>query len=336
MNSKRYSFNDVNAEIRLHLNESPLPPPKHVVEYVTEVIQYGNLYVNSKLFAEFRELLAGYVGVDVAEVFPYAGGDAALRAIFYTIVEVGDEVLLLNPTYSMFDIFTSNRGLKKVEVNLRECGDWWCLDYTDLILMAEDADLVVIDDPNNPTGSPVLRGDPKLISELAGVVKGFILIDETYFEFSGYTAVPLIRDYPNIIVVRSLSKAFSLAGFRLGYVVGSPEVIDVLSSTYTPFDIPLPSLAAGVAALKNSTYVSTAVDTIKRNRDLMLQGLRKLGVRSYNSLTNFILVRDSRDLRDLLLKHGIAIKAIDNGLYRVSVGSEEQCGKLLKILGDGV
>ncbi|MEM4907152.1 MAG: aminotransferase class I/II-fold pyridoxal phosphate-dependent enzyme [Sulfolobales archaeon] len=334
LNSKGYSFSDVDANIRLHLNESPIPPPKHVLEYVAEVLHHGNLYINSKLFREFRELIADYVGVDVENVFPYAGGDSALRAVFHGLLEPGDRVLLLQPTYSMFDVFTSTRGLKKDVVNLEECGDWWCLDLTELIVKAKNADLVVVDDPNNPTGSPILKGDFKLISELAEAVKGFLLIDETYFEFSEYTAVPLIRDYPNIIVSRSMSKAFSLAGFRLGYLVSSPEVIEALSKEYTPFDIPLPSLAAGVAALRDPSYVKTVVDVIKRNRDLMLRELRRLGIRSYNSLTNFILIRDSRDLRSLLLRHGIAIKAVGEDLYRVSVGSEEQCAKFIKVLGE--
>lgn len=265
-------------------------------------------------------------------VFPYAGCDSALRAVFHGLLEPGDEVLLLQPTYSMFDVFTSTRGLKKEVVNLEECGDWWCLDLTELIIKARDADLVVIDDPNNPTGSPMLKGDLKLISELAETVKGFLLIDETYFEFSGYTAASLIRDNPNIIISRSMSKAFSLAGFRLGYLVGSPEVIEALSKEYTPFDVPLPSLAAGVAALRDPSYVKTVVDVVKRNRDLMIKELRRLGIRSYNSLTNFILVRDSRDLRSLLLRRGIAIKTVGEGLYRVSVGSEEQCTKFLNAL----
>ncbi|MEM1982452.1 MAG: aminotransferase class I/II-fold pyridoxal phosphate-dependent enzyme [Sulfolobales archaeon] len=334
--AKNYSFNDVDTKIRLHLNESPFSPPDHVIQHVIEVLKYGNLYMNSKLFTEFRELLAEYVGVDEGNIFPYPGGDAALRAVFYNLVEANDNVLLINPTYGMFNIFSSVRGLNVDKVDLKECGDWWCLDFTDIALKARDSDLVVIDDPNNPTGSPILKGSTKLISELASSVEGFLLIDETYFEFSKYTAVPLIRDYPNVIIARSLSKAFSLAGFRLGYIVSSPEVINVLSKAYTPFDIPLPSLAAGVAALRDRGYVKLVVETIENNREFMISGLRKLGIKAYNSLTNFVLVNDSRDLRGILLKHDVAIKEVGQGLYRFSVGSEEQCVKLLNILGDSL
>lgn len=290
--------------------------------------------MNPKLFTEFRELLAEYSGVSYENIFPYPGGDAALRTIFYNLLEAGDEVLLLNPTYGMFDIFSSVKGVSKELVELEDCGDWWCINFSELLSKAKKADLVVIDDPNNPTGSPILKGNPKLISELAEGVRGFVLIDETYFEFSKYTATSLIRDHPNIVIARSLSKAFSLAGFRLGYIISSPELIDVLSKAYTPFDIPLPSLAAGVAALKDRSYVDVVVSTIERNREFMLRELRKLGIKAYNSLTNFILINDSRGLKDLLLRHGVAIKEVGKGLYRVSVGSEKHCSKVLTILGD--
>jgi len=289
--------------------------------------------MNSKLFSRFRELLAGYAGVDVENILPTLGGDGALRIIFYELTYPNDVVVTLNPTYSMVNVFTSLRGLKKVTVELHECGDWWCVDFNELLNNAKNSYLVVIDDPNNPTGSPILKGSIKLISELAEVVEGFLVIDETYYEFSGYTVVQLVRDYPNIIVVRSLSKAFSLAGFRLGYIVSSPEVIEVLSKGYTPFDIPLPSLAVGIAALEDSSYVKVFVDSIKRNKELLINGLRKLGFKVYNSLTNFVLVRSDVNIRELLLRYGIAIKSLGNNLYRISVGSEEQCVKLLEVLG---
>ena len=298
-----------------------------------DLLQYGNLYINSKLFNKFRELLAGYVSVDVENVFPTLGGDGALRTIFYELTYPNDSVVILNPTYSMVNVFTSLRGLKKLTVDLYECSDWWCVDFNELLSSVRKSYLVVVDDPNNPTGSPILKGSIKLVSELAEVVGGFLVIDETYYEFSGYTVVPLIKDYPNIIVVRSLSKAFSLAGFRLGYIVGSSEVIKALSKGYTPFDIPLPSLAVGIAALEDNSYVKVVVDSVKRSRELLTNGLRKLGFKVYNSLTNFVLVRSDVNIRELLLRYGIAIKSLGNNLYRVSVGSEEQCIKLLEVLG---
>lgn len=333
LNSGKYLFNDIEVDVRLHLNESPYDPPKFVIDYVIDVLKRGNRY-DAKLFNRFRELLADYVGVDIGNVYPYLGGDGALRTIFYDLTEVGDEVTLIHPTYSMYNIFTSIRGLRKNEVELFECSDWWCLDLDELINKAFNSYLVVIDDPNNPTGSPLLKARREFIARLAENVKGFLIIDETYYEFSKYTAVPLISEFPNIIIVRTLSKAFSLAGFRLGYIVGNNEVIEALSKAYTPFDIPIPSLAAGIAALENRDYFAKIVDELISNRDYLLNGLRNLGIKAYNSLTNFILIKDPRRIRELLLTYGIAIKDLGNNYYRISVGSREECNKVLDVLRD--
>ncbi len=333
LNSSKYLFSDLDVDVRLHLNESPYSPPEFVINYVVGVLRQGNRY-DAKLFNRFRELLADYVGVDISNVYPYLGGDGALRAIFYDLTEVGDKVTFVRPTYSMYDIFASIRGLHKNEVKLFECGDWWCLDLSELINKASNSYLVVIDDPNNPTGSPLLKARRESIARLAENVSGFLVIDETYYEFSKYTAAPLINEFPNIIVVRTLSKAFSLAGFRLGYIVGNHEVIEALSKAYTPFDIPAPSLAAGIAALENRDYFAKIVNELISNRDYLLNGLRNLGIKAYNSLTNFILIKDSRRIKELLLTYGIAIKDLGNSYYRISVGSRDECNKVLDVLRD--
>lgn len=331
LDSVNYVYIEPEASIRLHLNESPLPLPDFIVSKVIEVLGNCNKY-DSKLFVRFRELLANYVGVDVANVYPFLGGDGALRALFYALTEAGDKVTLLRPTYSMYYVFTSNRGLKAEFVKLVEGVNWWYVDLNDLLSSVKSSYLAVIDDPNNPTGSPILRGDEKLISELAEAVKGFLIIDEAYYEFSGYTAVSSIRNHDNVVIVRTLSKAFSLAGFRLGYLVANEELINVISKAYTPFDIPLPSLAAGIAALENAWYYKEVVKAVELRREYLIRELKKLGLRVFNSLTNFVLVKDSRNLKDVLLRHGIAIKYVGDDLYRISVGSKEECSRVIEVL----
>lgn len=317
--------------MRLHLNEPPLPPPKFVVSRVIEVLEGCNRY-DPRPFGRFRELLAEYAGVDVANVYPFLGGDGALRALFYVLTEAGDTVTLLNPTYVMYPIFASNRGLRVETVRLTEGDEWWYVDFSELVSAAKRSYLTIVDDPNNPTGSPMLGGDRRLVGELASATKGFLVVDETYYEFSGYTVVPLIRDYDNVVAVRSLSKAFSLAGFRLGYLVASEELVEVLSKAYTPFDIPLPSLAAGIAALENRWYFREVVGLVESNRRYLIDGLRRLGLKVFNSLTNYVLVKDSRDIREILLRHGIAVRSVGKGLYRISVGSRESCSKVIEVL----
>jgi len=316
------------------LNECLFPPPDEILNAVVNSIKGVNFYPNVDMFNRFRILLAEYADVDIDNVYPFTGADSALRAIYFMLTEPDNSVLYIEPTFSMIKIYARIRRLNEVIAKSYPMGEWWRVDIDQLIEKARDVDLVVIIDPNNPTGSPILYGDKNLISTLCESTKGFIVIDETYYEFSGYTATPLVNVYPNLIVVRSLSKAFCLAGLRLGYVIADKRIINVISKPFTPFDIPTPSIAAGIAALENRSYVDRVVNMVKTLREYMFNELRRLGIEVYRSLTNFLLIRDKRDLRSMFMRHGIAIKSLGNDLYRITIGSEEMCRKVIDILRD--
>ena len=278
--------------------------------------------------------MANYSKVEPENVYPTPGGDGALRAVFYNLTQPNDKVVINSPSYSMYKVYSSVRGLRLVRVNLIENGKWWMMDWDKFIEEARGARLVVIDDPNNPTGSPMLKADEEKIRALTEVVNGFVLIDEAYYEFSGYSVVKLIDKYPNLMVVRTLSKAFSLASYRVGYLIANEEIIKILMKASTPFDIALPSLIAGITALENPSYVKQVVDEITKNREYLIKGLEKLGLKVYNSLTNFVFVKDERDLLTPLLNKGVAIRKPLQGYYRISVGKREQIDVLLNYLGE--
>ena len=284
------------------------------------------------MFRRFSELAAEYSGVEPDNVLPTPGGDGALRIIFYNLAQPGDRVVTLYPSYSMYRVYSSVRGLRHVRVGLVEGEDWWYVDRDRLLREVRDARLVVIDNPNNPTGSAVL--DRNLVEEMAGSVKGFLVIDEAYYEFYGRSFAQLVYDYPNILIVRTLSKAFSLAGLRVGYLIGDEEVIKALRKTTTPFDIALPSLVAGIKALEDPSYVKDIVNEVITNREYLREGLMRLGLRVFNSYTNFLLIKDGRDLFTPLMARSIAIRNVLPGYYRVTVGTREQCELLLRVLGD--
>ncbi|MEM4139220.1 MAG: aminotransferase class I/II-fold pyridoxal phosphate-dependent enzyme, partial [Sulfolobaceae archaeon] len=152
----------------------------------------------------------------------------------------------------------------------------------------------------------------------------------------GYTVVPLINEYPNLIIVRTLSKAFSLASYRVGYIIANSELIKLLMKGFTPFEIPLPSMIAAITALSNPSYSRNVVEEIVKNREYLKQGLRKLGFKVFNSLTNFLLVKSSINLQQILMKHRIAIRNPLNGYYRITVGKKEEVEKVLEVLGEEV
>nr|WP_236749116.1 histidinol-phosphate transaminase [Acidianus manzaensis] len=332
--SKEYDYSDIKEGLRLHLNESPYSPPDFIIQEITKYLSQGNRYQHPDLSARFKDLVAEYNKVEPSNIFPTPGGDGALRSMFYNFANPGDTVVYNYPSYSMYSVYSSVRGLKVNRVNLLENGDWWKEDLDKLYDLSKNAKIVAIDDPNNPTGSPMLKADKKLISALAENTKGFIIFDEAYYEFSGYSVSSLINEYPNIVIVRTLSKAFSLASFRVGYLIGNKEVIDALNKTSTPFDVALPSLIAGIVAMENPSYAKNIANEISENREFLYNELKKLGLHVYKSVTNFLFIKDDRDLLNPLLTRKIAIRKPINGYYRITVGTKKQCEILIENLGD--
>lgn len=320
--------------IRLHLNECLYSLPDIIVENVSKALKNCNLYPSEVLFNKFRELLAEYVGVDVDNVYPFAGADSALRTIFYTLVKPRDRVLYVEPTFVMIKVYSKNRNTEELVVESREGNEWWETPLDILLEKSKLADIAFIVDPNNPTGSPIVKAKKDLIDLLSKNVRGYVVFDEAYYEFAGYTVVPYISDHPDIIVVRSLSKAFCLAGFRLGYVVADKSIITKLSSIHTPFDIPTPSIVAGITALENRDYMEKVVEEIKLVRELMFEKLKSMGFRVYRSLANFLLIKDNRDIQEILNKYNIYIKKVGENLYRITVPPMDICDKLVNALGE--
>ncbi|MEM1683254.1 MAG: aminotransferase class I/II-fold pyridoxal phosphate-dependent enzyme [Ignisphaera sp.] len=330
----RYVYEEPpNEAIRLHLNECLYNVPDFVIESVTKYLKNCNLYPNKNLFDRLRELLAEYTKTDKDNVYPFVGGDGALRSIFYTLVNQGNKVLYIDPTFAMIKVYAEARGLVSVTVNSYEDGDWWRVDTDVLIEKSRDVNLAVIVDPNNPTGGPVVHAKEDVVEALAKNVNGYVVFDEAYHEYAGYTVVPYIDRYPNIIVVRSLSKAFCLAGFRLGYIVADKNVIERISAIHTTFDIPTPSLVAGISALENRWYMEKVVNSIKEMRNYLYETFKNLNLKVYRSLTNFLLIRDRRDLSSILQRHGIYIKKVGEDLYRLTIPPPELCSKILYVIG---
>ncbi|MDT7905806.1 MAG: histidinol-phosphate transaminase [Sulfolobales archaeon] len=332
--AEAYSFDDILSGVRLHLNESPLPPPREVLEKAAQRLSEVNKYIHPSVAERFRELVAEYCKVEPGNVLPTAGGDGAIKMVLYNLANPGDRVVLNYPSYSMFWVYSKVRGFRVEKVSLREDGEWWREDFDSLIEKARGAKLVVIDDPNNPTGSPMLQAKEELIESLAEAVDGFVLIDEAYHEFAGYTAAKMVEEIPNLLIVRTFSKAFSMASLRVGYLLGSREVIRNLQKAWTPFDVNVIGYVAAITALENPSYVRELVRQVSEVREELLASLRRLGLRAYNSVTNFVLFRYKGNLLDPLMRNGFAIRKLWEDFYRVSVGTREQVRELIKVMGD--
>ena len=201
--------------------------------------------------------------------------------------------------------------------------------------------VVFIANPNNPTGSLASR---KVLDNLISRCPCLIVVDECYWEFSGVTVSDWINKYPHLLVLRSFSKAFSLAGMRLGYAIGNRHLLEPMYSGMQPFPVNGATQAAGIAALSDLAYMQSNVDAIKGERTRMGTALRSLGFRCYPSTTNFILVESSgiqktaTEIVNTLKAKGIYVwdctgtAGAGDHHFRITIGSSEDNTLLLNAL----
>ncbi|HID41602.1 MAG TPA: histidinol-phosphate transaminase [Pyrodictium sp.] len=323
--------------VRLDLNESPYPPPAQVVEAVAREVARGNRYPEAEQYQRLTELLSSYTGAAPEQIIVGLGGDMVLEKAFTLVLGRREKAVYPWPSFSMYEVYTRQQGGEAAKIELEPSDDRWQLDWSRFAKEALSARLVALDNPNNPTGSLIAPSEDELAELLEKLSReGVLLIlDEAYYEFSGVTYAGLAESYDNLLVVRTLSKAFSLAGLRVGYGIAHPSLAEKLRSLLPPF-LPRTSLAAAIAALEEPSFAAKVVEVIQREREWLAKSLRKLpGIRVYRSATNFLLVETPvPKVVDRLAEHGIAVRRVplgDNWL-RVTVGTPAENRLFLETL----
>lgn len=318
---------------RLDLNESPYPPPDFVVEAAAKELGRGNRYPDGDLFGRLYEALSAYTGLPAGSLVVGAGGDDILRAVFAGTVEPGDKVVAPSFSFGMYRVYAKLAGTVFVGVPAEPRGEWWVLDEERFISESRRARLVLLDRPNNPTGSMFLS--EKRVEELLGETKGLVVVDEAYYEFTGSTVAGLVEAHENLVVLRTLSKAFCLAGLRVGYALAHRETAEKLRSLLPPFPTSRPSVAAAVAALENPGYAREVVERIVAERERLREKLGGAGARPYASHTNFLLVETSiGGVVDKLYSLGVAVRGVPMGdaWFRATVGLPGENDRLVDAL----
>jgi len=308
-------------EVVLDLNESPWPPPESVIEAIVRALRSSNRYPRREDVEPVREALAEYAGVEPRHVVIGLGGDMVIEKAFQLVVRPGDAVVLPESCFSMYPFYARVNGARVAGVTLSERGEEWVLDWQLLleIVKRERPSLVGIDNPNNPTGSIIVPGEGELVELLENAMRRRVLVvlDEAYYEFSNVTYVGLTEAYPNLLIIRTLSKAFSLAGLRVGYGIAHPELVAKLESLMPPF-LPKPSLYAARAAIEDRGYVRRVVEVIVSEREWLRERLKMLGLKTYRSSTNFVSFKPGIDnLEEKLRERRIAVKSFRIGDYKI-------------------
>lgn len=318
--------------IRLNRNENPYPPLEKIIEAAKKGLTNLNRYPDTEDIDNLRRMLSVYTNVKENQVFLGSGFDSLIMQIINLFSRKGKIVTvdptLSFPTRTMYDLETK---LLKIKI----CEPLFSLPITPLINELKDADLVFIDNPNNPTGSLLLDGGS--VDDLCNSTDGVVLIDEAYYEFSHFSVVDMVNDHGNLAVIRTMSKAFGLAGLRIGYMIAGETVAKKFSNKTLPFTLSKPSVYAAIEALKDTDYMSENVELILKERERVREEASQIGVKAYQSNTNFLLMRTSipyisRKLREF----GIMVADLSGHLppefIRVSIGTREENDALLDAL----
>jgi histidinol-phosphate aminotransferase len=309
-------------EIRLNRNEIPYTPPKRVIRAAEESLSNLNRYTERKDMEHLRTFVAKYANASKERIIVGPGSDLLLREIVHTLSR-GRKVITVNPTFlpTLQAAKQFATKLTKIQITPPE----FALPFEVMEREITEQSLVIIDNPNNPTGRLLL--DEESIRKIVENPEVVLVVDEAYYEFSGVTCAPLVKEYPNLVITRTVDKALSLAGARVGYLIGGTKVMDALSSFWT--FLPQPSLHAAMEALKDPGYSRKNIRKITKERERVGEELRKMGVDVSPSSTNFLLIKTALpDLGRKLQDRGILV--LDLSAYwlpsfmRVSVGTPKE------------
>lgn len=290
-------------------------------------------------YSRLREAVARYCGhgIGVGRVVLGNGADEVIDLVLRAILEPGDEVINLPPTFGMYEFFARlNRG-RVVEVPRDGAFEVPAAEVRKALTPRAKA--IVVCSPNNPTGNPLPREDLLVLLETGR----WVLLDETYYEFSGETAAPLLQEWPNLVLIRSLSKWAGLAGLRLGYGLMAPALAEFLQRMRPPYNVNAAAAAAALVSLEHAKLALVHVRKIVEERERLFAHLQASGVlRPLPSQGNFLLCFVERgapaELRAFLEARGIWLRWFSGSrldrAVRISVGRPEDSDRILDALAE--
>lgn len=287
-----------------------------------------------------EEEVSGFLGLDPAQVLLTNGVDEGIHLLCATYLDPGDEALVVVPTFAMYAIFAQAEGARVVEVR---AGDNFTFPAKDLLAQLNPRTrLIAVANPNNPTGAAV-AGDV-LIQIAQAAPQAALLVDEAYFEFHGETLLDHTRQIQNLFVARTFSKAYGLAGLRIGVLAGEARQMAMVRRVASPYNVNAAALAVLPEALQDQEYVRRYVAQVLSNREKLQQELDHLGLHCWPSHANFVLVRIGSahtEFVQALRGGGILVRDRHSdpgceGCVRLTVGSEEHTQTLIGALRDVV
>jgi histidinol-phosphate aminotransferase len=334
-----YTLAARQAPVKLNQNENPYDVPEALKRRVLE-------QALSRPWSRYPEFdpralldaLGAFAGWGAEGILAGNGSNELIQALFLVTVGPGTRVVVPEPTFALYALLTRILGGEALAAPLGPELEYQPQRISEMSREL-GATLTVVCSPNNPTGSLMA---PEDLARLCAAAPGLVVVDEAYHEFAGRSAVPLLKEHRNLVVLRTFSKAMAMAGLRVGYLLADPALVREVNKARLPYNLNFFSQAAAQAALAEPQALRESVERIVAARQELFRSLTRIpGVRPYPSQANFILFElesaEPKAVFESLFRRGVLVRDVSGyprlgRCLRVSVGSEEENGSFLAAL----
>lgn len=317
-----YVVNPVVCSVKLDANEGNKDLFKDLIKDIGDDF-YLNLYPDDN-YTQLKEAIVNYIGCKIENISVGNGSSELLDLCVKTFVDTNELILSLDPTFSMYSIYAKIVNSRYIGAGE---GNDFIINVDDVIksIKENDPKLTIICNPNNPTGTTIKRDD---VLRIVKSTDNVVIVDEAYMEFSNESVVDEIENYDNLIVVKTMSKAFSMAGIRTGYLIANEELVKTIEKVRPPYNLNSISALLATKALKQKDKMLSYVENLKVEREKIYEKLIDMGVKAYKSGANFVFFSSKVDnLAEKLIENDVLIRKFGGKLdnyYRVTVGSPKE------------
>lgn len=317
-----YVVNPVVCSVKLDANEGNKDLFKDLIKDIGDDF-YLNLYPDDN-YTQLKEAIVNYIGCKIENISVGNGSSELLDLCVKTFVDTNELILSLDPTFSMYSIYAKIVNSRYIGAGE---GNDFVINVDDVIksIKENNPKLTIICNPNNPTGTTIKRDD---VLRIVKSTDNVVIVDEAYMEFSNESVVDEIENYDNLIVVKTMSKAFSMAGIRTGYLIANEELVKTIEKVRPPYNLNSISALLATKALKQKDKMLSYVENLKVEREKIYEKLIDMGVKAYKSGANFVFFSSKVDnLAEKLIDNDVLIRKFGGKLdnyYRVTVGSPKE------------